>query len=67
MMDILTLAQDAEKGAWKKYDALSEQTDDPDGKKMFKQLAKEEQGHLRMLTEVYWNLNDRGVLSWSRG
>lgn len=67
LMDIITLAQDAEKGAWKKYDALADMTSDPDGQAMFKQLAKEEQGHLRLLTEVYWNLNDRGVWSWSRG
>ncbi len=67
MMDVITLAQNAEKGAWRKYEDLAEQTSDADGKAMFKQLAKEEQGHLRLLTEVYWNLNDRGVWSWSRG
>ncbi|MBN1937352.1 MAG: hypothetical protein JW934_22030 [Anaerolineae bacterium] len=67
MMDVITLAQNAERGAWQKYEDLAERTSDSDGKAMFRQLAKEEQGHLRMLTEVYWNLNDRGVWSWSRG
>jgi rubrerythrin len=67
MMDVITMAQDAEEQASKRYAALAERTADPDGKAMFKQLAKEEQNHLRLLTEVYWNLNDRGVWAWSEG
>jgi hypothetical protein len=67
LMDILTMAQDVEKAAGKKYAALAEQTLDKDGKTMFRQLAKEEQNHLRQLTEVYWNLNDRGVWAWPEG
>ena len=65
MMDVLTLAENVEKQASKRYTDLAEQTSDPDGKAMFQRLAKEEQSHLDLLTEVYWNLNDRGVLSWS--
>ena len=65
MMDVLTLAENVEKQASKRYANLAEQTSDPDGKAMFQRLAKEEQSHLDLLTEVYWNLNDRGVLSWS--
>jgi rubrerythrin len=64
LMDVLTLAQNIEQQADKRYAALAEQTSDRDGKAMFQQLAKEEQGHLKLLTTVYWNLNDRGVLSW---
>jgi rubrerythrin len=64
LMDILTMAQEIEKSAGKKYAALAEQTSDKDGKAMFNQLAKEEQSHLKILTEVYWNLNDRGVWAW---
>ena len=67
MMDILTMAQNVEQQAGKRYTALAEQTSDADGKAMFEWLAKEEQTHLRLLTEVYWNLNDRGVWAWSRG
>ena len=63
-MDILTMAQEIEKSASTKYKALAEQTSDKDGKAMFVQLAKEEQSHLKILTEVYWNLNDRGVWAW---
>ena len=64
LMDILTMAQEIEKSASKNYTALAEQTSDKDGKAMFKLLAKEEQSHLKILTEVYWNLNDRGVWAW---
>jgi len=64
LMDILTMAQEIEKSASKKYEALAEQTSDKDGKAMFNLLAKEEQSHLKILTEVYWNLNDRGVWAW---
>ena len=64
LMDILTMAQDIEKAAGKKYAALAEQTSDKDGKAMFLRLAKEERSHLNILTEVYWNLNDRGVWAW---
>lgn len=64
LMDILTMAQEIEKSASKKYEDLAEQTSDKEGKTMFVQLAKEEQSHLKILTEVYWNLNDRGVWAW---
>jgi rubrerythrin len=67
MMDVITMAQNVEQQADKRYTALAEQTTDPDGKAMFQRLAKEEKSHLRLLTEVYWNLNDRGVLAWSSG
>jgi rubrerythrin len=66
LMDILTMAQGIEVQADKRYSALAEQTSDPDGKKMFQQLSEEEQGHLKLLTDVYWNLNDRGVLAWPK-
>jgi rubrerythrin len=65
MMSVITLAQNVEQQADKRYSALAERTTDPDGKAMFQRLAKEEQSHLRLLTEVYWNLNDRGVWAWS--
>jgi rubrerythrin len=64
LMDVVTAAQNMETGLSKSYADLANQVSDPDGKAMFRQLAKEEQQHLRLLTEVYWNLNDRGVLKW---
>jgi rubrerythrin len=64
LMDVVTAAQNMETGLSKSYADLANQVSDPDGKAMFRQLAKEEQQHLKLLTEVYWNLNDRGVLKW---
>jgi hypothetical protein len=45
---------------------MAEQPSDADGKAMFQRLAKEEHAHLQLLTTVYWNLNDRGVLAWPK-
>jgi rubrerythrin len=64
LMDVLTMGQHIEQQLDKRYSALAEQTSDRDGKAMFEWLAKEEQSHLKLLTTVYWNLNDRGVLAW---
>jgi len=64
LMDVLTMAQNIEQQLGKRYAALAKQTSDRDGKAMFEWLAKEEEGHLKLLTTVYWNLNDRGVLAW---
>ncbi|HUT18857.1 MAG TPA: ferritin family protein [Anaerolineae bacterium] len=64
MMDVLTMAQNVEQQLDKWYSALAEKTSDRDGKAMFEWLAKEERSHLDLLTTVYWNLNDRGVLAW---
>jgi rubrerythrin len=66
LMDVLTAAQNVEVGVSKRYTELAGQTSDPDGKAMFLKLAEEEQRHLRLLTDVYWNLNDRGVLKWPK-
>jgi rubrerythrin len=64
LMDVLTAAQNVEVGISKRYTDLAGMTSDPDGRAMFLKLAAEEQRHLRLLTNVYWNLNDRGVLVW---
>jgi len=61
LMGIVTTALDVETQAEKRYLALSEQTEDPAGKAMFTQLAKEEKLHHRVLQHAYWSLNDRGV------
>jgi rubrerythrin len=64
MMDVLTAAQNIEKNVGKRYTELAEQTTEPNTKAVFEKLAGEEAKHLRLLTDVYWNLNDRGVLVW---
>jgi len=67
LMEVLTMAQDVEVQASKRYIVLAGMTSDADGKKMFQRLAKEEQSHLHLLTEAYWNLNDYGIWKWSAG
>lgn len=65
MMKIITMAQDIELQAGARYTALARQTTDPSGQAMFERLAAEEQAHYRLLRDVYWNLNDRGVWAWA--
>jgi rubrerythrin len=65
MMSVLTLAQEVEAQAVKRYNSLSERALDSDGKNTFDKLAQEEQKHLKLMTEVYWNVNDRGIWAWS--
>ena len=62
---IITLAIDVEREAEKRYTTLAEQTTDPVGQSMFKQLAEEEHIHYRILSNLYWNVNNRGVWDWS--
>jgi rubrerythrin len=65
LMEIVNLALDVERKAERRYKELAEQTSDLAGQAMFKRLAEEEHDHYRILTKVYWNLNDRGVWSLS--
>jgi rubrerythrin len=63
-MSIITMAIDVEREAEKRYTALAEQSTDPAVESMFKQLAKEENSHYRILSDAYWSLNNRGVWAW---
>jgi len=65
VLEIITLAINAERDAEKRYTALAEQTTDPDGQAMFKRLAVEEHTHYRILSDEYYNLNNHGVWVWS--
>lgn len=67
MMQIIKMAQDAEVKAKNKYNDLAAQTTNPVGRKMFEQLAQEEEAHYRLLRDVYWNLNERGTWVWPKG
>jgi rubrerythrin len=66
VMSIITLAIDLEREAENRYAALAEQTADREGHAMFRKLAEEEHFHYRILGDVYWNLNNRGVWDWSK-
>ena len=65
VMISITLGINAERNAEKRYSALAEQTDDPDGKAMFKRLVEEEHVHYRILSDEYYNLNNFGMWVWS--
>lgn len=65
VLDILTLAIDAESEAHEHYKNMSEKTDDRDGKAMFEKLAEEETMHRRILSDEYYSMSNMGgVWSW---
>ncbi len=63
-MGVITLALDVEQQAEKRYLSLAEQTTNARGHLMFERLAEEEHEHYRILRNVYWNLNNRGIWAW---
>jgi len=62
---IITMAIEIKEKAEERYLALAKQTADPTGQAMFKRLAEEERANHRILSEAYWNLNNRGVWAWA--
>ena len=62
---ILTKAIENEKIAGERYKALVEETEDPKGKAMFRQLAQEERMHERILEDEFFSLSNEGVWGWS--
>lgn len=65
VLEIITLAIQAEREAENRYIALAQQTSDPTGQSMFQKLAEEEHNHYRILSDEYYNLNNRGLWVWS--
>lgn len=65
-MGVIALAMDVEQQAEERYLSLAEQTTDTRGHLMFERLAEEEHEHYRILRNVYWNLNNRGIWAWPR-
>lgn len=65
LLDILSMAIDAETKANERYLKMAEQTADPRGKDMFKKLAQEEVTHRRILSDEYYHLNNQnGIWIW---
>jgi len=60
LSDILSLAIDAETKASDRYRKMAGGTSDPAGKEMFMKLAEEETLHRRILSDEYYQLNNRG-------
>jgi rubrerythrin len=65
VVDIISLALNAEREARERYTRLAEQTADPDGKAMFERLAAEEHVHYRILNDEYYHLNNHGKWVWA--
>ncbi len=65
VLDILTLAIEAETEAHEHYRDMAEKTTDPDGKAMFEKLAEEETLHRRILSDEFYSINNKdGVWAW---
>lgn len=65
VLNILTLAIDAEKKAHDHYRKMESSTNDSKGKEMFKKLAEEETLHRRILSDEFYQIsNQGGVWSW---
>lgn len=60
-MAVITMAIDVEREAEQRYTTLAQQTTDPAGQSMFQRLAEEEHTHYLILSDAYWNLNNRGT------
>jgi rubrerythrin len=62
---ILSVAIENEKVAGETYMVLAEETTDPIGQTMFRDLANEERIHQRILEDEFFSLSNRGVWGWS--
>ena len=62
---ILSKAIENEKLAGERYRTLAEETSDPVGRDMFRQLAGEEMIHQRILEDEFFSLSNKGSWSWS--
>jgi rubrerythrin len=66
-VEALKLAMEREKGANKFYRQAADKTEDPNGKKMFEWLAKEESRHLTKLRQQLRSVVDNSEwLEWRR-
>jgi rubrerythrin len=62
---ILGKAIENEKIAGEQYRALAQQTADPAGQAMFRDLANEERIHQRILEDEFFSLSNKGIWGWS--
>ena len=57
-LKVMNQAMQFETKAEERYRAMAEQTADPDGRRMFERLAKEEHGHYQILQTAYFDLGN---------
>lgn len=62
---ILNKAIENEKIAGERYRVLAEETSDPAGQAMFRNLSNEEMIHQRILEDEFFSLSNKGVWGWS--
>ncbi|MBN1347997.1 ferritin family protein [candidate division KSB1 bacterium] len=62
VLNILSLAIEAETKAAANYQKLAQETADPLGKDMFKKLSEEETLHRRILSDEFYQLSNRGEI-----
>lgn len=65
IVDILSKAIENEKIAGERYRVLAEETSNPDGQAMFRNLSNEEMIHQRILEDEFFSLSNKGVWGWS--
>lgn len=63
-LDALKMAIREEKKAQNYYRTLSELTNDPKGREMYRRLAEEEALHEKVLNDQYYSLHNQGLWSW---
>lgn len=60
VLNILTMAIEAEEKANERYNRMANETTDSDGKDMFEKLAEEEKMHRRILSDEFYNIANKG-------
>lgn len=60
VLHILSMAIDAETKAYERYNKMANETTDSRGKAMFLKLADEETFHRRILSDEFYQLNNKG-------
>jgi rubrerythrin len=63
--NVLSLAIENEKTAGERYRSLAEDTADPKGHAMFRDLAREEATHQRVLEDEFYSISNQGSWGWS--
>jgi len=62
VLNILSMAIEAETKAAERYRKMAEKTHDPQGKDMFRKLAEEETLHRRILSDEFYQISNRGEI-----
>jgi rubrerythrin len=64
IIDIIYLAIESEKKAHDRYIKISQMLNDENGKKIFDNLAQDENNHKRILEDELYQLSNKGTIIW---